>query len=372
MRSKITPTIYIAMIASGTCASQVPTLAPPVAEPLASKVNGHIVWSAPRGEIAALSLPQMRKSVVRPRAPEGIDYFPTVHALSGPDTNGRIAYIEDHFFVANENDRKHLLKTVHTDGTGEAQIFERAGSAMWAGSPAGCGEVGSHLALAPSGGQVAFISGMTPRQMPGLLWSVGSIEVWDIVKKKQVATIPSAIDHPMSWFPDGKRLCYAKLVARSELPDAAPGLESYRDFLRSWDEVPAVYVFDVDAGRSVFLHVGWLPVVASNGKSVLVGGWISRSELAWNRVDMTTGESRPVQWPSDAQGAIAAVPDDLVVYWGWPAEGAVPRFTEHNSQPGGRRPMLAIKVALLDSKTCQTLIPELDPRARVSFGRGAR
>jgi hypothetical protein len=372
MQSNAALTIWIAMIGCGACSAQVPTVAAPAAKQMASGVSGHIVWTAPRGEIAALSLPEQRRSVVRPRAAEGVDVFTTVHALSGPDAEGRIAYIEDHFFVANEKERKHLLKTVHIDGTGDARIFERTGSAMWAGSGAGRGEIGSHLALAPSGGQVAFLSGLTPRQMPGLLWNAGSIEVWDVVKKTQITTIRSAIDQPMSWFPDGKRLCYAKLVARGDLPRPAAGLDRSGDFSTSWDEVPAVYVFDMDAGRSVFLHVGWLPVVASDGKSVLVGGWTSRSELAWSRVDMATGESKPVQWPGDAQGAIAAVPEDLVVYWGWPAEGAAPQFTEHNSQPGGRRPMLAIKIARLDSKTSETLVPDLDPRARACFGKGPR
>ena len=43
--------------------------------------------------------------------------MPTIHALSGPDIEGRIAYIEDHFFVANQKNRRHVLKTIRLDGT---------------------------------------------------------------------------------------------------------------------------------------------------------------------------------------------------------------------------------------------------------------
>lgn len=365
-------TILIAVIGCSACTPQVPTVAAPESKRLASRVHGYIVWSESRGKIAALSLPEMRESVVRSPAPEGVDTFSTVHALSGPDDQGRIAFVEDHFFVANEKERKHVLKTVRIDGTSDARIFERSGSAMWAGSHAGRGEIGDHLALAPSGGKVAFLSDLTPRQMPGLLWNAGLIEVWDVVKKTQITTIPGAIDQPMSWLPDGKRLCYVRLVARQELPQATVDPDRFGGFLKSRDQLPAVFVFDMDTGRSRFLHVGWLPVVASDGKSALVGGWVSRAELAWSRVDMETGESKPVRWPGDAQGAIAAVPGDLVVYWGWPTEGAVAQFTQHNSQASGRRPMLTIKVALLDSAEYQTLMPYLDPRANVCFGRAPR
>jgi hypothetical protein len=372
MQPTVALTILTAVMSCSACTSQVPTVDAPESKQLASRIDGYIVWTLPRGGISTLSLPGMSESVVRPAAPEEVDVFATVHSLNGPDSSGRIAYIEDHFFVASEKERKHVLKTVRIDGTNEVQIFERSGSAMWSGSLAGRGEIGLHLALAPSGDKVAFLSGLTAKQMPGLLWNAGSIEIWDVRKKARITTVQPAIDSSMSWLPDGKRLCYVRLVARGELPQPAAGLNRYDDFLKSWDEVPAVYVFDLDSGQSRFLHVGWLPIVASDGKTALVGGWISRSEMAWSRVDMQKGESNPVRWPGDAQGAIAVVEDDLVVYWGWPTEGAQALFTEHNSHPRGRKPMLTIKVALLDSGEYQTLMPHLDPRARVCFGRFPR
>jgi hypothetical protein len=93
--------------------------------------------------------------------------MPTIHALSGPDAEGRIAYIEDHFFVADEKNRRHLLKTIRLDGTHATELFSRPGDAMWAKSP-GHGEIGDDLALSPVGGRVAFLSGLVNTQMPGV------------------------------------------------------------------------------------------------------------------------------------------------------------------------------------------------------------
>lgn len=42
---------------------------------------------------------------------------PTIHALSGPDAEGRVGYIEDHFFVEDKKDQRHLLKVLRLDGT---------------------------------------------------------------------------------------------------------------------------------------------------------------------------------------------------------------------------------------------------------------
>src|SRR5205807_755765 len=145
----------------------------------------------------------------------------TIHALSGPDADGRIAYIEDHFFVANETDRRHLLKTIKLDGTQDTELFSRLGNAMWAATPAGHGEIGHHLALAPVHGRVAFLSGLSSVQMPSAYLHVGSVEIWDVDKKAGRKRDIRALDEGLAWFPDGKRLAYVKLVD----PKATPGLK---------------------------------------------------------------------------------------------------------------------------------------------------
>jgi hypothetical protein len=100
-------------------AEQAPTVDGPESKALAAHLSGYVVRTRAPGEIVALTLPTFQESVVRPAPPAGADFCPTVHALSGPDSDGRIAYIEDRFFVPDEKDRKHLLKTIKLDGTAD-------------------------------------------------------------------------------------------------------------------------------------------------------------------------------------------------------------------------------------------------------------
>ena len=145
---------------------------------------------------------------------------------------------------------------------------------MWATTAAGNGEIGSHVALSPTGGQVAFISHTVNRQMPMALLTLGNIEIWNVADKTGSDTKVLALDHPMSWFPDGRRLAYATLVHRSELPPDAGGLEKFGSYFgETWDELPAVFIYDLESKKSRFFHVGWSPLVSSDGKSMLVGGW---------------------------------------------------------------------------------------------------
>jgi hypothetical protein len=104
------------------------------------------------------------------------------------------------------------LKTIKVDGTADTEIFSRPGDAMWARH----GEIGKYLALAPSGGKVALLSAVKKKQMPGALLGVGTIEIWDVARRKSLAFDAMALDQPMSWFPDGMRLAYVKLVPSNQ------------------------------------------------------------------------------------------------------------------------------------------------------------
>ena len=89
--------------------------------------------------IDAIKLPMLQRKTVRPATPENRRDWPSEHAMSGPDSAGRIAYIEDHFFVANEAERRHLLKTIRLDGTQDTALFSRPGAAMWSMPPSAMG-----------------------------------------------------------------------------------------------------------------------------------------------------------------------------------------------------------------------------------------
>lgn len=346
------------------------TVTGPEKKDVASRVTGYVLWTKAHSELFALSLPGMKETVVRRTASKDAELHPTFHAVSGPDSEGRIAYIEDHFFVANEKDQKHLLKTIKVDGTEDTIVFSRPGNAMWAASAAGKGEIGGQLALAPIGGRAAFLSGLADKQMPRALLHEGNIEIWDIGKKVRNDVTTKAIDQPMSWFPDGKRLAYVKLVPRNELPEPAAGLERFGQYFgESWDAVPAIHILNIETGQTGFVHVGWVPVVSRDGKSILVGGWDNHSKFTWSRLQLENHKTMPVNWPGDAGGAIAVPSDNVVLYLGLPTVGGTLQYTKNNSPLRGPKLVLTLKVAIMDSSEFQTVVPRIDPRDLVSFGR---
>ncbi len=327
--------------------------------------TGYLVMDDVPGGMIAIQLPSLQKTVLRSTAPPKPDEFSHVHALSGPDQEGRIAYIEDHFFVAKKKDQRHLLKTIRIDGTQDTELFSRPGNAMWATSAAGRGEIGSHLALSPLQGRVAFLSETTSVQMPSALLNLGTVEIWDVNKKTGRKTSIKALDDVMAWFPDGNRLAYAKLVDPKAVAGSDLETDDFGKSFRSWDKVPAVFVWDVAAGTESFLHVGWSPVVSFDGRFVLV----SDMERAWKRVDVATGKSSVVTWQGiEWHYPIAYPANDVVLSWFPQTKGSKIKYTEGLSWLPGSRPFQTLKLARLNSNEFQTVIPYIHPRTLVSFG----
>jgi len=138
-------------------------------------------------------------------------------------------------------------------------------------------------------------------------------------------------------------------------------------FLKSfpgWDKVPAVFIRDVDAETESFLHVGWHPAVSFDGQSVLV----CDKEYAWKRVDLPTGKSITATWPG-LWMPVASPTKDVVLSLCLPTKGAKVRLTKHNSALVGPKEMLSLKLARLNANEFQTVVPDIDPRTRISFGQ---
>lgn len=346
----------------GFATGQKMTVQGPESDTLVPVLTGYLLIDRSSREITAIELPSLRETVIRPSRPRDPNDDPTLHALSGPDAEGRIAYIEDHFFVPNENERRHLLKTIKLDGTRDTELFSRPGDAMWARN----GEIGRHVALSPVGGRVAFLSALSKVQMPGALLHAGPVEIWDIEKKTGSKTDLKAVDLGLLWFPDGNRLAYVKLVEASAVPRWDKGNDAFGKAFQTWDKVPSVFIRDVDARTESLLHVGWLPVVSFDGQSVLV----TDPDGAWRLVDVATAKSRAVTWRGTAWGGAIAMPaQDVVLSWSLPTEGTKIKHTENNSPLVGPKPMLALKAAKLNSEEFQTIVPYVDPRDRISFGQ---
>jgi hypothetical protein len=361
--------------ADGAFSAEGPTVPGPEADNLLNRISGYVLHSptGDRRSIVAVSLPELKQAVVRPFGEPSDGDDPTIHALSGPDAEGRIAYVEDHFFVKDDANRRHLLKTIQVDGTGDTALFSRPGSAMWATTGAGKGEIGEHLALSPTGRKVALVSGLSERQMPQALFSQGVIEIWDISEKERLPLEIDAVDAPMSWFPDGIRLAFVRFVRRRDVPNLGVSVEEFGrgHYSGSWQELPAVYILDVPTGESRFLSLGWRPIVSADGDKVYVGGWVPNSaggiKLIWKSVDASTGAAADVTWPGDAGGLVAIPSGDLVLYWGLPTAGAKIERSSHGSFRKGTM-LLTIKAAILKSGRFQTIIPAIDPRDPISCG----
>jgi hypothetical protein len=292
--------------------------APETDKPL-SATTGYLLTAAHGCSIEAIRLPTLEKTLVRSAAPEGARDYPTLHAISGPDAEGRIAYIEDHFFVTPETKRRHLLKTIRIDGTRDTALFTRPGDAMWATTAAGKGEIGRSLSLSPIGGRVAVITELSHVPSPVGCPYAGSIEVWDLAKKEGTKTDTKALDWGLAWFPDGKRIAYVKFARPAEVGNPSFRAGSFGASFRDWVEIPSVFVRDVDAGAESFLHMGLSPVVSPDGRSVLVSDW----EDAYVRVDVATRETAKVSWrdradPRASDSRVIAYPaKDLVITATW-------------------------------------------------------
>jgi hypothetical protein len=336
------------------------TIPGPETSNLASGVTGYIVIGQLSGGITAVHLPDLVETVIRPPLPDDMGDSPTIHALSGPDADGRIAYIEDHYFVADERNQRHLLKTIKIDGTQDAELFTRPGDAMWAKSGIGTGRIGHHLALSPARGQVALVTYLAPVQMPRSLLHVGTIEIWDLQTKKGRETRIKAVDEGLAWFPDGRRLAYVKLAVPPRFAMSDEEVTSFGEGTEEWGAVPSVYVHDVDADTDSFLHVGYRPVVAADGKSVLVANLTNERRL----VDAATRKSEVVTWPGGASAPVAIPAKEMVISWGLPTVGSKVKYSENN-----REMLLTLKIARFSSTEFQTVVPYIGRFSPVSFGQ---
>jgi hypothetical protein len=343
-----------------TAESVAPRTAPYADEDRIALPSGKVVWVADGGEILAFSLQDQKRHVVRAAPAKTSDGMgPYVHALCGPDSEERIAFIDNYFFVARERDQKHVLKTIHMDGTGERTIFSRPVELMWTGGD-------DYLAISPRGGKVALLVDMQDKQMPMALLSEGNIEIWDIDKKVKLDATARAIAEPMSWFPDGDRLAYVAMMTSEEASKLNRKLPTY--FGHVWNEAPAIKILDIRDGSSDFVDFGWHPVVSTDGKTMLVGTWPTGSgAFTWRLVDLETRNSSPVA-SLDNMTALMLNADDTIIYRGVPAEGEPVSYTKNNSPLSGPKPMDWIKGGKLNSAASKALVRDIDPRNPVSVG----
>ena len=99
--NKAAAVALMAAITVTGCVQEIPSAphgAFPVAERGASALPmaGYLLFNQPSGAIRALRLPSLETGVVKSPSMRNGERA-TIHALSGPDREGRVAYIEDLF-----------------------------------------------------------------------------------------------------------------------------------------------------------------------------------------------------------------------------------------------------------------------------------
>jgi hypothetical protein len=334
---------------------QVSTVKGPEVTNLLSTIRGYIVMPGTGGSIVATSLPSRREKVVVPPKDPNHPNIGSVHALSGPDAKGRIAYIAGFM-----SPKQHQVKVVSLDGKNAQVLFNRSGDALWDDV------ISKSLALSSVGGKVVFASNLQAVQMkePWALLQQGALEIWDIEKRGNRKLPVMALDQGFCWFPDGKRLAYVSLIPKAQAGQLPLGKEGFGRQFKGWEKVPAVHLLDVATGKTSFLHIGWRPVVSSDGQEVLVEDFDNQ----WRTVRVSSRQSKPVRLPGNMGIVYALLKGGKVVYLGLPTDGTKIEYTQANSPLVGPKLMLTIKVANVHTGAFQTIVPNIDPRSEVSFG----
>jgi hypothetical protein len=197
---------------------------------------------------------------------------------------------------------------------------------------------------------------------PGAYLQQGNLEIWDITNVRTVESPGTALDKQMSWFPDGRRLAYVRLLPAAEVLRVHAGADGFGATFSKWHEVPAVFVYG--SGESTLLHLGWDPVVSSDGSRVLVSDYDGKHRL----VNVDSGSSMPVDWPGSWGPVIALLEARFVLYRGLLTEGAEAKWSNYGSPLASRWELLPIKVSDLTTGRFQTITDPFDPRSAVSYG----
>jgi hypothetical protein len=351
----------VAVLLSLCCASQdagkapSPTVPGPEAQDLVSRAHGRIVLTLPVGGIQTIGLPQIAEAT--PRKPDA-GLLP-VHSLAGPDSLGRIAFVENDMMQ-----ERHKLELLQPDGT-TTTIFEAPGDALWGHA------VGEHLAMNAQGTRIALVArgeGVQLRK-PDAYLIEGELEIWRTEDRQRAPGKIAACDDVLSWFPDGKRLLFTALIPAEQARELRLAhVQPEDEFARAnlgWERVPAVHVLDTDTGEMRALHVGERAIASPDGRRLVLQDF----ENHWRVLDLETGRSKPFEAAGAVYpGAIAFVDSDTLLYWAWPTEGSEIKFTKNNSPLVGKKPMRALKLVDLRDGRFQTAVPFVDPRRAVSFG----
>jgi hypothetical protein len=189
----------------------------------------------------------------------------------------------------------------------------------------------------------------------------GDLDLWRIEGREHWPTSLRALDDTLEWVPGAQRLVFTAFVegdlARELLERHVAEGDGFGRSSRDWKRVPVVHELDFTRWTVRALHVGEHPLVAPDGRSIL----LRDLDQNWRLLDLERDQSRAVRAPGAIwPGAVAFVDCDTALYWARPTEGV-----ESNDAAGAAR--CALKLLDLRNGTFQTVVPSLDPRSRLSY-----
>ncbi len=322
-------------------------------------INGTLVFDKPIGGLISISLLSKKETIIRvPNESYGI-----VNATSGVDDNGRIAIIESHR-------KQHFLKIYDTNGQELSTVFEKPINAPYF----------KYLSLSPVNGYVAHVvnreTSVVGKGNSREILYYGELEIWDTKTKKKLSIKHDALDKGLSWLPDGKHLVFVDLIDRKESielfrknnfpKDLVQDIfrsKKYAGNYKTWPKVPVVSIINVETGDVRRLFRGWRPIVSENGKQILAGN--ANNWTVYNLDGNFVKFTRP---PGIMYNGAVAFNQTHILYWGLPTEGSELRSNNRNSLAGPRQ-MYTLKVAEFETNRFETVIPFIDYRRRVGFGK---
>ncbi len=347
----------IALVHWVMAARTVPTVPGPEEPSVLARLRGTVIYDTPGGGIEGVTLPDKRLLRLREPRNSSEPGAAAVHTLAGPDERGTIAYVLIRKSPKRPWAESHQL-VVQRPGAPEKVVFDRGGDPTWDNVASDC------MALSHRDERVAIAVDLKKAQMPGALLMEGPLEVWDLKSGASRRYCITALEGPLSWFPDGRYLAYSELVSRSAAPEFPLAPDNFGAEIRKWSRVPVTFILDTKTGEKRMLHLGEGPVVSMDGKYVAV----SLYEAGYRLVDAATGRSKPIP---KATSLVALLDGKTAIFIDYPTRGKASGYTQSNSPIGpGPRPMLAAKAGALEGRHFATIVDSVDPRLEMSFGPG--
>lgn len=321
----------------------------PETDDLFSQLNGYVIIDRP-ASISAIELPLKEQFIVR----EPYKTSKAIHRISGPDKQGRIAFIDDDLEF-------YSLKLIEMRTKNETEILSRKGS-HWSHEKE---NYGISFSYSDTGGFVAFVRNYdgVSKLIPNVYVSIGHLEIIDTDKKSDVKTSIKVLDQGLDWFPDGSKLVYTALIPRFQISKdiETQFADGFGSDMISWPNTPIVTMLNLKDMSTKQLHIGWNPRVSKDGSSIAIQDYQGRIRL----YKVSNGSSLPVSVPIGQECHVfSMIGKDYLLYKTIPIKGRKHRMTS----TFGRTPIWTLRVAQMNTTRYKTVVQDLDRHRRVSYG----